>query len=161
MSLVAGVCPQCTVNLTSIRDGSNLTDSSGAQLDTNPYASLRDAPLTILAATAPGKFRLFLTLQLAGQAAVPFGLDKQHQLVETLTEVIMSPQLAQRLPIVLVACNYFAQACCKWYLRRLVRRSNTKEQLHWSLLAQIPTCLMHVLQLIIFTQIILLCASRQ
>ena len=83
----AGACAQCTVDLSSIRDGSNVTDSSNAQLDTTPYASLRDVPNTILAATVPGKFRIFLTLQMVGHAAVPFGLDKQNQLIETLTEV--------------------------------------------------------------------------
>ncbi|KAK9833700.1 hypothetical protein WJX74_003155 [Apatococcus lobatus] len=83
-----GACAQCTVDLSSIRDGSNVTDSSNAQLDTTPYASLRDVPDTILAATVPGKFRIFLTLQMVGRAAVPFGLDKQNQLIETLTETI-------------------------------------------------------------------------
>ena len=64
-----------------------MTDSSNVQLDTTPYASLRDVPHTILAATVPGKFRIFLTLQMVGRAAIPFGLDKQNQLIETLTEV--------------------------------------------------------------------------
>ncbi len=52
-----------------------------------PYSSLRAVPNITLASTVPGKFRLFLTFQLVGSAVVPFGVDKQNQLIETLTEV--------------------------------------------------------------------------
>ena len=83
----AGFCSNCTADLRGIRDGGNVTDQSSANLDTTPYPSLRNVPNTTLASTVPGKFRLFLKFQLVGAAVVPFGVDKQNQLIETLTEV--------------------------------------------------------------------------
>ena len=85
--MLVGFCSNCTADLRSIRDGGNVTDQSSANLDTSPYPSLRNVPNTTLASTVPGKFRLFLKFQLVGAAVVPFGVDKQNQLIETLTEV--------------------------------------------------------------------------
>ena len=90
LPISAGSCPNCTAAMLSVRDGGNVTDTSAANLDTMPYPSLRSVPNTTLASNVPGKFRLFMTFQLVGAAVVPFGVDKQNQLIETLTEVLLT-----------------------------------------------------------------------